>query len=197
MHQTKLLARTVAVCVTMSCLMAASNSVAFRDGTKPERGSLYSAVIRGTSDPKVKGWAKRVGSIMQQNAGTPLNSHSFESILLIPLPSTSLGITNGANARAAEISLVLSHNEMPYAECNLDFESIQMRGIPSAKYRVAVEKIGGYRPRSIGFCDVNLIKSGVQPGVPNVQLGDEISAVMASASFAHGVFTNGQPDPRL
>lgn len=202
MYQKKLLARAVAVCVTMSCLIVTGNSVAegnnfVRDGAESKRGSMYLAVIQGTSDPRVKGWAKRVGSIVQQNAGTPLNSDSFESVLLIPLPSTNLGITNAANARAAEISLVLSHNEMPYAECNFDFESMQISRVPSAKYRVAVKKIGGYRPRSVGFCDVNLTKSGVQPGVPNVQAGDEISAVMASTSFAHGVFTNGQPDPRL
>lgn len=174
--------RAIAVCLACSCIGAINVSVAGTPAGSGKSTYLF-ATVKGTADPSVKGWAKRVTSAIRQTNGSVLTSDAFEGALLVPLPSVNLDLTS---AKQAAVSVVLSRGGSAYAECNLDLRTVLTNGV--AEYKVAVKNLGGYLKAYYGVCDTNLTKGGIQLGVPRVHIDDQVTAELAGAAFAYGEF---------
>lgn len=209
MHQKQVLTRSIcsiAVCIATG-IIAFQSSLALAGSipSKPKptpivmapRVNVYSAVIEGTIEPSVNGQAKRI-EVKSQNSARLGSAHAlpsmskdaFEGAILIPVWSPSLNITDEATAKDAEVNFLLSHEGAPYAECILDFSSIEKNtGTVGVLYRLAVRDIGGHLQERFGVCDRDLTKSGMQPGVPKVQADDEVSAEVAGIPIALGTFS--------
>ena len=121
----------------------------------------------------------------------------FRTQAKVELPSAALGIVDAATAQAADVRVILTRNNVDYAECALDFDVIDQEVeiedgqtviVNEAEFAVDIRnqlKKGHLVVRGgKGTCDVDLTTPGVQAGVPVVQSGDTATVTLVDPSEA-------------
>ena len=170
-----------------------------------DKGSSTTSEVRadlvpccGNPEPNAEGEAKRK---TQTKSGT-VKSDVFSADIEIPVPSVGLGITDPTTA---DIRLVLSRGGGGYAECFLALEDNSDDNFKStrstnndnndnngnddgaeAEFQVKIQlKSKNGTPvltQSKGQCDVNLVDTGVQAGVPDVKADDVATASVVDST---------------
>ena len=190
----------------VSILIVPSVSVADSTTTTDLRADLVPCC--NNPEPNADGEAERK---TQSKSGT-LKSDAFKADVEFPVPSAGLGITDPTTA---DIRLVLSRGGKDYAECflALDDDSDNLKSTASSgnnndgnddddgdevEFKVSIQlKVKQGTPvltQKEGQCDIDLTMTGVQPGVPDVQVDDvaTVSAFDSSTStrtpFLQGTF---------
>jgi len=121
----------------------------------------------------------------------------FRTQATVELPSAALRIVDAATAQAADVRVILTRNNVDYAECALDFDVIaqelemehgQTVLVREAEFAVDIRnqlKKGNLVVRvGKGTCDVDLTTPGVQAGVPVVQSGDTATVTLVDPGEA-------------
>lgn len=114
-----------------------------------------------------------------------IKKDEFKGMVTIPFPSPVIGDTR-ENATNADVRLILSRDNIDYAECRLKFQKFEVEdddeeddddddednGGIQAHFRVHVRTKHGVPRAKKGTCDINLTTAAIELGVPDVQAGD-------------------------
>ncbi|MBN8550245.1 MAG: hypothetical protein J0M12_13080 [Deltaproteobacteria bacterium] len=97
----------------------------------------------------------------------------------VPVPSEVPAAATFAEARALDLSAVLSRDGTPYARCTLGYDHrTAVRSVVAAEHKIDLRyemKNSKLKLKSSkGRCDTNLALDGVQSGFPSVEAGDTI-----------------------
>jgi len=129
--------------------------------------------------------------------GTTTKQERFRAQARIELPSATLGLTNVADAQAADVRVILSRASVDYAECALvmvgtdqetEMEDGDLVVKTEAEFLVDVRNLfkkGSPLLRAlVGDCDIDLSTVGIQSGVPVVQAGDSATVTLVDPTEA-------------
>jgi hypothetical protein len=114
------------------------------------------------------------------------NDNRFRVKVKVPVPSTVPVAATVEAARALTISAILARDGVAYATCSLVYdEDALLDSLPAAEYKLDVRN--GHIKK--GFCDVDLVTTGEQSGVPAVRALDTITIEEAlSGDFLIGTY---------
>lgn len=160
---------TIAIAVSAGAQMAQAGST--------HRPSELRAKLRagaGDPEPELRGEARR--RTQNDSKGT---KDEFKGRIDFPFPGNSLGITTEDAAALADIRLILSRDGSDYAECFLEFDDDELGD--EAEFKVDIRRRDGRLEEKKGTIDTDLSLPGVQVGLPAVQAGDTVRAVLKDA----------------
>jgi hypothetical protein len=169
---------TVATCTLVGVSFAGSKT------SKPVKQTEFRAKLEPCcGEPELDATGKAKRRIQAPNSKK--QKEEFDGKITIPVPG--LGITDEATAMEADLRLLLSREDTPYAECLLEFDEFETEedegeSHSEAEYTVNVRSqmrkgIALQQARK-GTCDTDLGTEGIQLGVPDVQAGDVITATL-------------------
>lgn len=184
------------LCVAVSVFMFAGVSQAKKGGSS---GSKVKIEVRaelepiGTSEPDAEGQARHKKETRTKNEVITIKKDEFKATVNVPVPSLGLGITDEASAENADIRLILSHDGADFAECLLEFDEVEDEdGEDQAEYKVDVRIKKGAVQAKKGVCDVDLVTTDIQSGVPDARANDVATARLVaggtSTDFLQGTF---------
>ena len=150
------------------------------------RLNLIDGVASGAVEP--------VGKIEYRNKSNGSGRDDrFKITVKVPLPSVVPVADTLAEARALDLTAVLSRNATPYAVCTLGYDHRSaIKGSPAVEHKIELryeQKGSQLRLKSSkGKCDLDPSVDGVQAGFPEIADGD---TVVIQDSLA-GEFLTGQ-----
>lgn len=131
-------------------------------------------------DGVASGAVKPAGKIEYRNKPNGSGrDDKFKVTVKVPVPSVVPVVDALQDARALDLTAILSRNGTPYAECTLGYDhraAIQGNLAVEHKIELRYEQKGSkLRLRSSkGQCDVDLSVDGIQAGFPEIEKGDTV-----------------------
>lgn len=128
----------------------------------------------------------RIGRLGRFTRTVTGRKEQFTGTVRIPLSNTALGLTHADTATTADVVLVLNRQGVAYAECTLDFVSINQRS-QIAKYKVDVLSRRGLVQQKAGLCQLLVAPAG--PGIPQPTVRDKLELKLhGEQHLGSGVF---------
>ncbi|MBI2839007.1 MAG: hypothetical protein HYX75_11865 [Acidobacteria bacterium] len=165
----RILLITIAIAASAGAQMAQALST-----HKP--AELRAKLRAGTGDPEpeLRGDARRRTQVAGKGS-----KDEFKGRIDFPFPGNSLGITTADAAASADIRLILGRDGIDYAECFLELDEDELAD--EAEFKVDIRARDGRLDEKKGTIDTDLSLPGIQAGLPAVQAGDTVRAVLKDA----------------
>ncbi|WP_432744797.1 hypothetical protein ABXJ76_05225 [Methylobacter sp. G7] len=189
----------ISICLTFTASAYASNDHGSNHVENSHHDSNHGNSASGGSESKLKSYLIAVNEPLAQGEvklEQKTSKTEFSAEVKIPVPSTALNVADITAATDATLTLVLRDNlGADYAECNVDLNKIKTVAnrrvsILTAEYKVKITDRNGFLQANGGVCDIDLNASGIQSGVPMIQIGDtaEITIDTNGATIGTGSF---------
>ncbi|MDH3587920.1 MAG: hypothetical protein OEQ74_00815 [Gammaproteobacteria bacterium] len=113
----------------------------------------------------------------------------YRGIVGVAVPSKVPGFETLKSAMNADVSIILSTNGVPYAECMLAAEP--GTSLTFVMFELDLRaKYSDVRPNR-GICDIDVLKTGTQIGIPQMQYKDALTVVVKGKPYATYEFLKG------
>lgn len=178
------------LCVAVSMFMFADVSPANGGGPVSKVKVHVRAELEpfnGSPEPDADGKVRHHKEARTKHEVTKIKKDEFKGLVKIQVdPASLLGIVNEDAAENADVRVVLSRNDIPYAECLLEFveaDDDDDEGV-QAHYRVHVRIKKGAVKEKTGMC----ILADSSHAVPDALAGDVATATANGVAFLQGAF---------